>query len=135
MRLGCAAAAALLAGCSTTTIIRTEPPGAKVYLKDEYVGETPVQVKLRDGFLSDAIYRARIEKDGYEPQDYGLEQHYSVGLLILDGVVCLPTLGFGCYLAALNGQRHQDEYSVRLVPLQAPAGVPMAIPPPPRPGQ
>ena len=123
-------------GCSTTSAIRTNPPGAKVYLKGEYLGESPVSAKLKDGFVG-ADYHVRITKDGYEPQEFKLEQHLSAGLITLDAITCLPTLGIMCYVIALNGQRHEDEYVVPLAPLAPPsvgARAPASAKAPPQPG-
>lgn len=60
MLLGC------LAGCGgveQTMTIKTNPPGALVYLNDQEVGRTPV---TRD-FLWHGNYDVEIRKDGYEP--------------------------------------------------------------------
>lgn len=51
-------------GCVRRTIsIRTEPPGALVWLNDREVGRTPVDVD----FVYYGTYDVRIEKEGYEP--------------------------------------------------------------------
>ena len=52
------------AGCVRRTIsIRSEPPGALVWLNDREVGRTPVEVD----FLYYGEYDVRIERNGYEP--------------------------------------------------------------------
>jgi pimeloyl-ACP methyl ester carboxylesterase len=63
--------AALLAKVSVRPSIRTEPPGAKVYVKEyakpdaewSYLGVTPLE-KIR---LPVGIFRFRLDKEGYEP--------------------------------------------------------------------
>ena len=52
------------AGCVQRTIhIASEPTGALVYLNDEEVGRTPVDVP----FTFYGTYDVRLEKEGYEP--------------------------------------------------------------------
>jgi dienelactone hydrolase len=63
--------AALIAKCAVKMTIKTDPPGARVYAKEyrapekewQYLGISPID-KIR---LPIAIYRWKIEKDGYEP--------------------------------------------------------------------
>ena len=51
-------------GCVQRTIhIDSDPSGALVYLNDEEVGRTPVDVP----FMWYGTYDVRLEKDGYEP--------------------------------------------------------------------
>lgn len=55
---------ALLAGCTSRTIVVTsEPPGALVTLNGVEVGSTPLEV----GFRYYGQYDLRLRKDGYEP--------------------------------------------------------------------
>jgi formylglycine-generating enzyme required for sulfatase activity/tRNA A-37 threonylcarbamoyl transferase component Bud32/dienelactone hydrolase len=63
--------AGLMAKCSVRMNIKTEPPGAKVYMKEykapesdwHYLGATPIE-KVRAPI---GIFRWKFEKDGYEP--------------------------------------------------------------------
>ena len=57
-------AALALGACSTTSTIITEPSGAKVYLSGRYLGRSPVEVKLTDGFVDDADYWVKVKKEG-----------------------------------------------------------------------
>lgn len=98
--------------CTTTSTIRTSPPGAKVYLNNRYIGRTPVKVKLNDGFLDNAKYFVKIEKPGYETQQFPLEQTWRAGWIILDVLLLLPTLGISGYLIVVNGKRHKAKYHV-----------------------
>ncbi|MCZ6835566.1 MAG: PEGA domain-containing protein [Planctomycetota bacterium] len=53
-----------LSGCVRRTItIKSDPPGALVWLNDREVGRTPVDVE----FLYYGTYDVRLVKDGYEP--------------------------------------------------------------------
>lgn len=54
----------LLTSCASTTMIQSNTTGAKVYLNDEYVGETPHAYK--DTKIVGSKTTVRLEKDGYE---------------------------------------------------------------------
>jgi hypothetical protein len=111
-----ATAALMATGCSTMATIRTDPPGARVYLKGKYIGTSPVQVKLKDGLAGDAHYYVKVEKEGYESQSGGLDQRWSVGGIVVDALLLLPTLGASVYLGYFNAKRHEDEYFFPLPP-------------------
>lgn len=53
-----------VASCAEVVTIRSIPPGAKVYVDGEYVGETPTKFATRQ--VIDRSYR--VEKDGYEEE-------------------------------------------------------------------
>lgn len=48
--------------------VRTEPSGATVYINENRVGRAPRYESLQSG-----IYRVRVEKRGYEPQEQWIE--------------------------------------------------------------
>ncbi len=54
----------LLASCSSTTLIQSNPTGAKVYVNDEPVGTTPY--KYSDTKILGSKTDVRLEKEGYE---------------------------------------------------------------------
>jgi len=60
------ASATMLASCSESVMIRSEPPGAKAYVNDGLVGTTPFVFSVQRGDLQHS-YSLRLEKDGYEP--------------------------------------------------------------------
>ena len=53
-------------GSEQQVIVRSEPPGAAVYVGDRYAGVTPVEVTLAGGPTAP---RLRLRKEGYEPED------------------------------------------------------------------
>jgi hypothetical protein len=53
-----------LSGCTSMTMIQTVPTGAKVYLNDEFSGETPFA--LSDTKIIGATTSIRLEKSGYK---------------------------------------------------------------------
>lgn len=55
----------LFASCSSTTLIQSEPSGAKVYMNDEYKGVTPLAYS--DTKIVGSVTSLRLEKEGYEP--------------------------------------------------------------------
>jgi hypothetical protein len=53
-------------GCRTSTIT-SEPPGARIRVDDQDVGETPLTCKIWQGwFLFRGEYRVEAEKPGYQ---------------------------------------------------------------------
>lgn len=54
----------ILSGCMSSTMIETQPKGAKVFLDNEYVGTSPVV--MQDYKFATMSTYVRIEKDGYE---------------------------------------------------------------------
>ena len=57
----------LFSACSSSKIIETQPPGARVYIEGEFVGTTPYELKDRRVFWQKT--RVRVKKDGYFPEE------------------------------------------------------------------
>lgn len=55
----------VMASCSSTTIIQSEPPGARLYLNGVNVGRTPYA--HRDTRIVGSSNTIRLEKEGYAP--------------------------------------------------------------------
>ncbi len=55
---------AFMSSCASTTLITTDPPGAEVYVNDEYLGRSPVVYEDERIVFSDNV--VRIKKEGYE---------------------------------------------------------------------
>lgn len=53
-----------LASCSSTTLIQSVPPGAKLYLNEELVGTTPYS--YTDTKIVGSTTTVRLKKEGYE---------------------------------------------------------------------
>src|SRR5688572_694245 len=66
---GLALLSTVLGACSSTTVIRSNPPGAKVYLDDVPVGMTPYA--MSDTKIVGSSTRVRLEYPGYRPY-YGV---------------------------------------------------------------
>ncbi len=54
----------LFASCSSTTLIQSNPSGAKVYMNEEYKGVTPLSYS--DTKIVGSSTAVRLELDGYE---------------------------------------------------------------------
>jgi hypothetical protein len=56
---------ALMTGCSSTTMINSRPPGAKLYMDGQYKGTTPYS--YTDSKIVGSVTPIRLEFDGYAP--------------------------------------------------------------------
>jgi hypothetical protein len=59
------AVAVLFASCSSSTLIQSDPSGAKVYMNGEYKGRTPYSHS--DTRIVGSTTEIRLEKEGFEP--------------------------------------------------------------------
>ncbi|SRR5690554_5354640 len=59
------AVAVLFASCSSSTLIQSDPSGAKVYMNGEYKGTTPYSYS--DTKIVGSTTEIRLEKEGFEP--------------------------------------------------------------------
>jgi hypothetical protein len=59
------ACSVFLVNCSSTTMIQSDPPRAKLYLDGKLVGQTPYL--HRDSRIVGSSMEVKIEKDGYRP--------------------------------------------------------------------
>lgn len=55
----------LFGSCSSSTLIQSNPSGAKVYMNEEYMGVTPLSYS--DTKIVGSTTSLRIEKEGFEP--------------------------------------------------------------------
>lgn len=61
------AALVLFSSCTSYTTITSEPPGARLYLDHEFMGETPV--RYSDTKIVGSCSQLRLEMEGYENLD------------------------------------------------------------------
>lgn len=59
------ASSVLFSSCSSSTLINSQPAGAKLYVNGQYKGTTPYQYS--DTKIVGSVTDLRIEKDGFEP--------------------------------------------------------------------
>ncbi|MDJ0653722.1 MAG: hypothetical protein QNJ40_06200 [Xanthomonadales bacterium] len=74
----CAAATLFLTGCSSSTVIRSSDPDARIYVNGEYIG-------TGDGYYSDkkvafAGNKVTLRKDGCEPMEYRFRRNEEADL-------------------------------------------------------
>ena len=86
------AGAVLITSCSSTTLIQSNPPGAKVYLNDEAVGTTPYTHK--DKKIVGTTTIVKLEKEGYQSltTSFSRDEEVDVGAIIGGIFVLVPFL-------------------------------------------
>lgn len=88
----------ILSGCSSATLIKSEPTGAKVYLNDNYVGNTPY--KMQDSKISFARTSVRLEREGYKTLETYItkDEDVNVGAIVGGIILWFPFLWTMSYL-------------------------------------
>lgn len=76
------AALLFFTSCTSTTTIMSRPPGAKVFLNGEYIGETPVNYS--DTKIVGSANHVVLEKEGYENlvTSFSRDEEADVGAII-----------------------------------------------------
>jgi PEGA domain-containing protein len=96
-------------GCGESTLLRSRPAGAKVWVNDKYIGTTPVEYFCpRPEFSQPQRYR--LELDGYLPSQGELSRYVHPGRIIGGGF----SLGISLIFKRPVGFR--DRYDFSLVP-------------------
>jgi hypothetical protein len=82
----------LLSSCASTTVFQTSPSGAKLYLNDELVGNTPYTYS--DTKIVGTTTIVKIKAEGYEDFNYVLKRNEeaNVGAIIGGILVLVPFL-------------------------------------------
>lgn len=82
----------LFTSCASRTLIKSNPEGAKVYIEDAYVGETPYSYS--DTKIVGSTTAIRIEKEGYAPLSttFSRNEKADVGAIIGGVFVLFPFL-------------------------------------------
>jgi hypothetical protein len=95
--------------CSSTTVITSEPPGAKVFINGQRVGTTPFP--YRDTKVVGSCNGLSLELDGYEPVNtiFCRDEAADVGAIVGGLFVLVPFLWFMKY----HPYRHYE-----MIPLQ-----------------
>jgi hypothetical protein len=105
-------ALAFATGCVSTTLIRSEPSGAKLYLDGEPVGKTPYS--MSDTKIVGSSTRVKLVLDGYEPFDANIQRNevFDAGACLGGVLVLFPFLWI---------QGYKPEHHYELSPLRRPA--------------
>jgi len=109
----------LASACASSTVIRSTPSGAKLYLNEELAGQTPYT--MTDTKIIGTITNLRLKADGYQEFQTSLSrtEEFQVGPCIGGAFVLVPWLWIMGY---------KPEHHYELTPIQPP----LAPPPAPR---
>lgn len=110
------AAVSLTAACTSSTMIRSRPTGAKVYLNGAYAGETPYQ--MSDSKIVGSTTRVRLEHPGYEPLDAWISRNEEV-----DGLALVGGLFFLIPFLWVMEYQPDHTYELRAIPVLPPQPV------------
>jgi hypothetical protein len=117
------AALALVAftGCASTTVIRSNPSGARVFLNGEPVGQTPYT--MTDTKIVGSTTSVRLEAPGYETTTGAISrsEEFDVGACIGGVLVLVPFLW-------IMGYKPDHTFEMRPVAAGAPGPAPVAAP-------
>ena len=82
----------LFTSCASTTVIQSNPSGAKVYLNGEPVGTTPYT--HQDTKIVGSMTTVKLEKEGYEPLNtsFSRNEEADIGAIIGGIFVWVPFL-------------------------------------------
>lgn len=105
--------------CSSTTKLITEPPGARVYVNGDPVGETPYEYS--DMAVIGTSLVIRLEKPGYEPLTAVIPRSEELDPIACGAGACL------CPVVFLWVMRYRSEHHYILKPS---AGFPEMLPQP-----
>ena len=126
----CAAQLAVFAvACTSSTIIRSQPTGAHVFLNGEFVGQTPYV--MSDTKIVGSTTQVRLEYPGYAPvlTVISRNEEFDVGACV-GGVFLLVPFFW------IEGYKPTHDYQMQPgAPIAPPAGAAPAAPPQAPPGQ
>ncbi|MBN2359463.1 MAG: PEGA domain-containing protein [Deltaproteobacteria bacterium] len=115
---GVAVAVALAAaGCSHVVVLKTEPPGATVYIDGEIHGVTPIFYEEATGW--GRSYQVRLVLPGYHVEQFELAQNVWWPGCVWPSLCLMPVT---CGLSAgglLFARSLRDDYTFMLRPLPA----------------
>lgn len=82
----------VLNGCSSTTVIYTIPEGAKVYVNDDYIGESPVAYSNKK--VIGSTNTIKIVKEGYQTMEneFFRSEEFSLGACMGGALTLVPFL-------------------------------------------
>lgn len=100
--------AAFITGCSSTTLIKSEPSGARLYLNGEKVGTTPYT--HTDTKIIGSVNTVVLKKEGYQDFSavFARNENVNVGAIIGGVLVLFP------FLWAMD---YKPVYSYEMVPV------------------
>ena len=101
--------------CSHTVNIKSNPPGAVVFIDGEKRGETPLAIEEDDGFFEERVIR--VEKEGYQSIETTIVQTEPIWGCVAPSV-CLAPFTFCTSCFGLRwSTKYAEEYEVVLDPV------------------
>lgn len=111
---------ACFAGCASSTVIESRPPGARVFLNNAAVGNTPYT--MTDTKIVGSTSMLRLEYPGYQPLTVAISRSEELDVLpLIAGIFLLVPL--------LWVMKYQASHVYDLIPAGAQPGYPGAPPP------
>jgi hypothetical protein len=125
-RTAAALCATALVACSSETVIRSNPPGAKVFIDGSYVGTTPYT--MSDTKIINSTTSVRLEYPGYAPFQTSIQRNEE-----FDVVACIGGVFFLPIFLWVEG--YKPDHTYELAPGGGyPQGYPQGGYPPPQGG-
>jgi len=108
-------ALAFASGCVSTTLIKSQPSGAKIYLDGEAVGKTPYL--MSDTKIVGSATRVKLVLEGHEHLDAVIQRNevFDAGACLGGVLVLFPFLWI---------QGYKPEHNYELVPVRPPLAPP-----------
>jgi len=72
--------ATIFKGNSSKVDFNSDPQGAKIYVNGNYMGDTPIILKLE----SKRTYNIELRKEGYKTKTINITNHVGAGWIVLD---------------------------------------------------
>jgi hypothetical protein len=116
----CAVTLAAFAGCASSTVIQSQPPGARVLVNGQAAGTTPYT--LSDTKIVGSTTHVRLEYPGYRPLDTMVTRNEELDVLALVG-------GLFVLVPFLWVMKYSPSRTFQLTPLDATAAAPGLAPP------
>lgn len=113
---------AAFAGCASSTVIQSQPPGAQVFINGQPRGTTPYTYS--DTKIVGSTTQVRLEMPGYQPTDVILSRNEEIDVLPLIG-------GFLLLVPFLWVMKYQPNHLYQLQPAVAYGAGPAGYPAPP----
>jgi hypothetical protein len=110
----------LFHSCASSTYIQSQPSGAKLYINDEYHGETPQ--RYRDTKIVGSTNSVRLEKEGYQTLNtsFTRDEEADVGAIIGGIFVLIPFLWIMKYSPSrtyeLKAEQAEEQESEKTTP-------------------
>ena len=105
----------LVVGCASSTMIKSNPPGTKVYIEGAYLGDTPYKYSSASVCWSKTA--VELKKDGYFPLKGQLSKtEPNVFNIIMACALLIP---------AFWATGYPDEFNYELEPMSSQASIPV----------